>query len=64
MENNLDINLLVQNFSEKLSQFTTDLVVKDTIIQQLNKQVLELSEKLNEINLTKSEKDTDKKDVK
>jgi len=57
MENNLDINLLVQNFSEKLSQLTTDLVVKDTLIQQLNKELLELKQNL-------PEKDTDKKDVK
>jgi hypothetical protein len=35
-ESNLDVNLIIQTFQEKLSQLTTDLVVKEATIKQLN----------------------------
>lgn len=39
MENNLDVNILIQTFSEKVNQLSNDLVVKDAVIAQLTKQL-------------------------
>jgi hypothetical protein len=50
MENNLDINNLIQAFSEKVGQLSTDLVVKDAYIQQLSKENVELKNKILEKN--------------
>jgi hypothetical protein len=41
-ESNLDVNLIIQTFQEKLSQLTTDLVVKEATIKQLNLVIQEL----------------------
>ena len=38
----LDINILVQTFSEKIGQLATDLVVKEATIKQLNIKVTDL----------------------
>ena len=38
----LDINILVQTFSEKIGQLTTDLVIKEATIKQLNIKVANL----------------------
>lgn len=40
---NLDINVLVQTFNEKIAQLTTESVVKDATIKQLLMKVEELS---------------------
>lgn len=43
MENsNLDINLIIQSFQEKVTQLTIELVVKDATIKQLSEQIKEL----------------------
>jgi hypothetical protein len=55
MENNLDINNLIQAFSERIGQLSTDLVIKDAYIQQLNKENLELKEQLAKLNTDKKE---------
>ena len=38
----LDINILVQTFSEKIGQLATDLVVKEATIKQLNIKIRDL----------------------
>ena len=38
----LDINILVQTFSEKIGQLMTELVVKEATIKQLNSKVTNL----------------------
>jgi hypothetical protein len=38
-EQNLDINLIMQAFQEKVSQLTTELVVKEATIKQLTMQL-------------------------
>ena len=38
----LDINILVQTFSEKIGQLATDLVVKEATIKQLNIKISDL----------------------
>lgn len=42
MDKELDMNLLIQTFSEKITQLTNDCVVKDTIIKQLSSKIEEL----------------------
>ena len=39
----LDINILVQTFSEKIGQLMTELVVKEATIKQLNAKVTNLA---------------------
>lgn len=48
MQDNIDVNLLIQSFSEKITQLTNDLIIKDTIIKQLNAHIEKL---VNENNL-------------
>jgi hypothetical protein len=38
-EQNLDINLIMQAFQEKVSQITTELVIKEATIKQLTMQL-------------------------
>ena len=41
-ETHLDVNLIIQAFQDKLSQATTDLVIKDATIKQLQLMVQQL----------------------
>ena len=41
-EQNLDVNLIIQSFQEKVSQLVTELVVKDATIKQLNLQLTQI----------------------
>jgi hypothetical protein len=43
-EQNLDVNLIIQSFQEKLSQVMTELVVKDATIKQLTLQLQQTQE--------------------
>lgn len=58
--NNLDINLVIQSFQEKLSQLTIELIVKDATIKQLNSQLQSLA--VNSVKNNKKVKDTEKDD--
>lgn len=49
-DQNLDVNLIVQSFQEKIAQLITEVVVKDATIKQLMTQIEELK------NLDKKEK--------
>jgi uncharacterized coiled-coil protein SlyX len=40
-DQNIDINLIVQSFQERISQLTTEVVVKDATIKQLTLQLTE-----------------------
>jgi peptidoglycan hydrolase CwlO-like protein len=40
--NNLDVNLIIQSFQEKVTQLTVELVVKDATIKQLLEQIKQL----------------------
>jgi hypothetical protein len=44
-EQNLDVNLIIQSFQEKVSALVTEIVVKDATIKQLTAQIQTLSEK-------------------
>jgi hypothetical protein len=39
----LDVNVLIQTFNEKLAQLTTELIVKEATIKQLNTKIQILS---------------------
>ena len=41
-EQNLDINLIMQAFQEKVSQLITELVVKEATIKQLTMQLAQM----------------------
>jgi hypothetical protein len=38
-ESNLDVNLIIQTFQEKITQIMTELVVKEATIKQLSLQI-------------------------
>jgi uncharacterized coiled-coil protein SlyX len=42
-ETNLDVNIIIQTFQEKIAQLTTDLVVKEATIKQLNAMLTQMS---------------------
>jgi hypothetical protein len=42
MEKNLDINLIIESFQEKISQLMVELVVKEATIKQLSNEIKEL----------------------
>lgn len=39
-DQNIDINLIIQSFQEKISQLITEVVVKEATIKQLSQQLL------------------------
>jgi hypothetical protein len=41
-ESNLDANLIIQSFQERINQLTTEVVVKDATIKQLTLVIEEL----------------------
>lgn len=41
-DQNIDVNLVVQSFQEKISQLITEVVVKDATIKQLTIQLAQL----------------------
>ena len=47
-ESNLDVNLIIQSFQEKVSQLMTELVVKEATIKQLVSQIQQASEQKEE----------------
>lgn len=44
---NIDINILIETFNTKISQLTSELVVKETIIKQLLARMNELEKEEN-----------------
>lgn len=42
-EQNLDVNIIIQTFQEKIAQLTTDIVVKEATIKQLNAMLIQMS---------------------
>lgn len=39
-DQNIDVNLIISSFQEKISQLITEVVVKDATIKQLSQQLL------------------------
>ena len=57
----LDVNILVQAFSEKIGQLITELVVKEATVKQLNLEIQRLLSAIESSNTTKKQtkKETD-----
>lgn len=43
MNNDLDINILVQTFNERMAQMMTEIVIKEATIKQLTAQIEQLT---------------------
>lgn len=43
-DQNLDVNLIIQSFQEKINQLMTESIVKDATIKQLSAQLQAMSE--------------------
>jgi len=43
MNNDLDINILVQTFNERMAQMMTEIVIKESTIKQLSAQIEQLT---------------------
>lgn len=43
-DSNLDVNIIIQTFQEKVSQLMTELIVKEATIKQLSVQIQQMSE--------------------
>lgn len=55
-EQNLDINIVIQSFQEKVTQLTLDNIVKDATIKQLTAQMQALTVPQEDIKETKKDK--------
>jgi len=54
MNNDLDINILIQTFNERMSQMMTEIVIKETTIKQLTAQIEQLNSQQKTIKSTKT----------
>lgn len=57
MENNLDVNILMQTFTERIAQMSNDIIVKDAIITQFKSRIDELEKQLEELSDNDKKKD-------
>ena len=46
MEEDIDINILIQSYSQKITQLTNELVIKETVIKQLSSKLESLEKEL------------------
>lgn len=60
-QENLDVNLLIESFSEKIMQLSNESVLKETTIKQLNKTIEQANIKIE--NLSKQLKNLREKDL-
>jgi len=54
MNNDLDINILIQTFNERMSQMMTEIVIKEATIKQLTAQIEQLNSQQKTIKSTKT----------
>jgi len=59
---NLDVNILVQVFNEKISSLMTELVVKEATIRQLNNEMQKLLDTIRAPKTPKKQEDTKQSD--
>jgi len=57
MNNDLDINILVQTFNERMAQMMTEIVIKEATIKQLSAQIEQLTAQQKTIKTTKTKTD-------
>jgi hypothetical protein len=56
----IDVNILIQVFNEKISSLMTDIIVKDTTIRQLSIQLESLKNSLNSEGVATNKKEENK----
>lgn len=56
MNSDLDINILVQTFNERMSQMMTEIVIKEATIKQLTAQIQQLTENQKTVKQSKVDK--------
>ena len=57
MNNDLDINILVQTFNERMAQMMTEIVIKEATIKQLTAQIEQLTAEQKTVKTTKTKID-------
>jgi prefoldin subunit 5 len=57
MNNDLDINILVQTFNERMAQMMTEIVIKEATIKQLSAQIEQLTAQQKTVKTTKTKTD-------
>ena len=57
MNNDLDINILVQTFNERMAQMMTEIVIKEATIKQLTLQIEQLTAQQKTVKTTKTKTD-------
>ena len=57
MNNDLDINILVQTFNERMAQMMTEIVIKEATIKQLTAQIEQLTAQQKTVKTTKTKTD-------
>lgn len=62
MNDELDVNILVQTFNEKISQLMTEVIVKDATIKQLNAKISNMSSAIEGSKTAKQDKSTKQSD--
>lgn len=57
MNNDLDVNILIQCFNEKISQMMTEIIIKDATIRQLTAKLQEsvVDQKINKSTKNKTD---------
>lgn len=54
MNNDLDINILIQTFNERMAQMMTEIVIKEATIKQLTAQIEQLTVQQKTVKTTKT----------
>ena len=57
MNNDLDVNILVQTFNERMAQMMTEIVIKEATIKQLTAQIEQLTAQQKTVKTTKIKTD-------
>jgi prefoldin subunit 5 len=57
MNNDLDVNILVQTFNERMAQMMTEIVIKEATIKQLTAQIEQLTAQQKTVKTTKTKTD-------
>ena len=57
MNNDLDVNILVQTFNERMAQMMTEIVIKEATIKQLTAQIEQLTAQQKTVKTTKTKAD-------
>jgi|688.fasta_scaffold924267_2 hypothetical protein len=57
MNNDIDVNILVQTFNERMAQMMTEIIIKEATIKQLTAQIEQLTAQQKTVKTTKTKTD-------